>query len=118
MFAVTVWACVLPPLPLLCRMVLEGPERVAPIVEPSWRGWLSLLYTVVPVMWLGYLIWGTLLRTYPPPRWGRSRCSSPVWRWASPALLVDEPIGGLRLVGVRGAGRRSAGLFASGRRLR
>ncbi len=36
------------------------------------RGWVVLFYTVVPVMWLGYLIWGTLLRTYPAAKVGPS----------------------------------------------
>ena len=72
MFAVTAWACVLPPLPLaLVALIYEGPDRLlAPILAPSWKGWFALFYTVVPVMWLGYLIWGTLLRTYPAAKVG------------------------------------------------
>ena len=37
MFAVTAWACVLPPLPLaLAALLLEGPERLlAPVIAPN-----------------------------------------------------------------------------------
>ena len=48
-----------------------GPAQLlAPILAPTWKGWFVLFYTVVPVMWLGYLIWGTLLRTYPAAKVG------------------------------------------------
>src|SRR5262245_33455964 len=72
MFAVTAWSNLLPPIPLaLSGLIFEGPEHLlAPILTPTWKGWLVLFYTVVPVMWLGYLLWGTLLRTYPAAKVG------------------------------------------------
>jgi len=121
MFAVTAWACVLPPLPLaLAALILEGPDHLlAPILAPSWKGWLSLLYTVVPVMWLGYLIWGTLLRTYPAAKVGPISLLVPCVALGFAALLVGEPIGGLRLLGVIVVlGGVGLGLLASVRRLR
>jgi O-acetylserine/cysteine efflux transporter len=121
MFAVTAWACVLPPLPLaLAALVLEGPTQLlAPILAPTWKGWLALLYTVVPVMWLGYLIWGTLLRTYPAAKVGPISLLVPCVALGFAGWLVDEPLGGLRLVGVIIVlGGVAMGLFASIRRLR
>jgi len=121
MFAVTAWACVLPPLPLaLAALILEGPDHLlAPILAPSWKGWLSLLYTVVPVMWLGYLIWGTLLRPYPAAKVGPISLLVPCVALGFAALLVGEPIGGLRLLGVIVVlGGVGLGLLASVRRLR
>ena len=121
MFAVTAWACVLPPLPLaVAALVLEGPQQLlAPILAPTWKGWLALLYTVVPVMWLGYLIWGTLLRTYPAAKVGPISLLVPCVALGFAGWLVGEPLGGLRLVGVIVVlGGVATGLFASVRRLR
>jgi O-acetylserine/cysteine efflux transporter len=121
MFAVTVWASVLPPIPLaLASLLLEGPGPIlAPILAPTWKGWFVLFYTVVPVMWLGYLIWGTLLRTYPAAKVGPISLLVPCVALGFAALLVGEPIGGLRLLGVVVVlGGLAIGLFASIRRLR
>ncbi|MGZ3339430.1 MAG: EamA family transporter [Reyranella sp.] len=121
MFAVTAWACVLPPLPLaLVALITEGPEHLlAPILAPSWKGWFALLYTVVPVMWLGYLIWGTLLRTYPAAKVGPISLLVPCVALGFAGWLVGEPLGGLRLVGVIVVlGGVATGLFASVRRMR
>jgi O-acetylserine/cysteine efflux transporter len=121
MFAVTVWASVLPPIPLaLASLVLDGPAALAaPILAPTWRGWFVLFYTVVPVMWLGYLIWGTLLRTYPAAKVGPISLLVPCFALVFASLLVGEPVGGLRLAGiVIVLGGVALGLFASVRPLR
>jgi O-acetylserine/cysteine efflux transporter len=121
MFAVTAWACVLPPLPLgIAALILEGPHQLmAPLLAPTWKGWLALLYTVIPVMWLGYLIWGTLLRTYPAAKVGPISLLVPCAALAISHLLVGEAIEGLRLLGVAVVlGGVAAGLFASARRMR
>lgn len=121
MFAVTVWASVLPPIPFaLMSLAVEGPEALLmPILNPTWLGWFVLFYTVVPVMWLGYLIWGTLLRTYPAGKVGPISLLVPCAALLFASLLVDEPIGGLRLLGVVVVlGGVAIGVFASGRRLR
>jgi O-acetylserine/cysteine efflux transporter len=121
MFAVTAWACVLPILPLaLASVFYEGPgPLLAPILAPSWKGWLALLYTVVPVMWLGYLIWGTLLRTYPAAKVGPISLLVPCVALVFASMLVHEPVGGLRLLGIVVVlGGVATGLFASVRRMR
>ncbi len=121
MFAVTVWASVLPPIPLaIVALAIDGPAALlAPLLAPTWRGWFVLFYTVVPVMWLGYLIWGTLLRTYPAAKVGPISLLVPCAALLFASLLVDESIGGLRLLGVVVVlGGVAIGVFASGRRLR
>ena len=121
MFAVTVWASVLPTIPLaLASLVLEGPDALlTPVLAPTWRGWFVLFYTVVPAMWLGYLIWGTLLRTYPAAKVGPISLLVPCAALLFASLLVDEPVGGLRLLGVAVVlGGVAIGVFASVRRLR
>jgi len=102
LFAVTVWASLIPPLPLaIASVAFEGwPVALAPILAPTWKMWGVLFYTVVPVMWLGYLIWGTLLRTYPAAKVGPVSLLVPCCGLAFAALIVDEPTGGWRLLGV------------------
>jgi O-acetylserine/cysteine efflux transporter len=116
-FAVTAWASLLPPIPLLLASVLvDGPAAtLAPVLHPTVRGWFVLFYTVVPVMWLGYWLWGTLLRTYPAGKVGPVSLLVPCCALTFSAQLVGEPIGGLRLVGVMIVlGGVALGIFASG----
>jgi O-acetylserine/cysteine efflux transporter len=112
---------VVPVVPLVAiALLLDGPAAMlSPIIAPSWKGWLVLVYTVAPVMWLGYLIWGTLLRTYPAARVGPISLLVPCFALIFASLLVGEPVGGLRLAGiVIVLGGVAIGLFASARRLR
>ena len=110
-----------PPIPLaLASLVLDGPAALAaPILAPTWRGWFVLLYTVVPVMWLGYLIWGTLLRTYPAAKVGPVSLLVPCAALAISAYLTGEPLSGERLLAVAVVlGGVALGVYASARRLR
>lgn len=119
--AVTAWASLLPPLPLLLISAFtDGVNAtLAPILAPTWRGWFVLFYTVVPVMWLGYLIWGTLLRTYPAAKVGPVSLLVPCCALTFASKIVGEPVGGLRLVGVVIVlGGVALGIVAPGRRLR
>ena len=100
--AITAWGSLLPPVPLLLASAFidGGPATLAPVLAPTWRGWAVLLYTVVPVMWLGYWIWGTLLRTYPAAKVGPVSLLVPCCALAISAAVFGEPLGGLRLLGV------------------
>lgn len=121
LFAVTAWSSVLPILPLgAAALLLDGPTALlTPVLAPTWKGWFVLFYTVVPVMWLGYLIWGTLLRTYPAAKVGPISLLVPCAALVFSSLLVGEPIAGLRLLGVVVVlGGVGLGLFASVRRMR
>lgn len=121
LFALTVWASLLPPLPLaLVGFALDGVgPTLAPLLAPTWRGTLVLLYTVVPVMWLGYFLWGTLLRTYPAAKVGPVSLLVPCFALGFAAWLVGEPIGGWRLVGVVVVlGGVAVSTFAAGRQSR
>ena len=115
-FAVTVWASLFPPIPLLIAgAVTDGwAATLAPVLSPSWRGTLVLLYTVVPVMWLGYWIWGTLLRTYPAAKAGPVSLLVPCCALVFSSLLTGETIGGLRLIAIAIVlGGVALGIFAS-----
>src|SRR5262249_44898137 len=102
LFAVTVWSSLVPSLPLaITALLLDGPQAVlSPILAPTARGWLVLFYTVVPTVWLGYLLWGTLLRTYPAAKVGPTSLLVPCVALGFAAWLVGEPVSGLRLVGI------------------
>ncbi len=117
-FAATVWASLVPPLPLLMAGVFTDgwAATFAPILAPTWRGSLVLLYTVVPVMWLGYWVWGTLLRTYPAAKVGPISLLVPCCALLFSSGLTGEPIGGLRSMGVAIVlGGVALGVFASNR---
>lgn len=119
--SVTAWACLLPIVPLLAAsVVLEGSAAAfEPVLAPTWSAWGLLLYTVVPVMWLGYLMWGTLLSTYPAAKVGPVSLLVPCCALAFASVLLGEPIGGLRLIGVAIVlGGVALGIFASVRRMR
>ncbi len=76
-----------------------------------------LFYTVVPVMWLGYWIWGTLLRSYPAAKVGPVSLLVPCCALTFASQLVGETVGGLRLLGVAIVlGGVAVGIFASARR--
>ena len=118
-FAVTVWASLLPPAPLLLAgIVVDGVgPTLAPILHPTWQSSLVLFYTVVPAMWLGYWIWGTLLKTYPTAKVGPVSLLVPCCALAFAAALFGEPVSGLRLIGVAVVlGGVALGLFMSAKR--
>ena len=100
--AVTAWASLVPALPLLlASLVHDGVTATfAPILAPTLRGWFVLFYTVVPVMWLGYLMWGTLLRSYPAGKVGPVSLLVPCCALVFSSLLTGESVEGLRLVGI------------------
>jgi O-acetylserine/cysteine efflux transporter len=117
--AVTAWASLVPPIPLLLASLLNDgwAATLAPILAPTWRGWFVLFYTVVPVMWLGYLLWGTLLRSYPAGKVGPVSLLVPCCALVFSSLLTGESVGGLRLLGIVVVlGGVALGILASTRR--
>jgi O-acetylserine/cysteine efflux transporter len=117
--SVTAWASLIPaPALLLVSLLHDGAAATfAPILAPSWWSWLVLLYTVVPVMWLGYLLWGTLLRTYPAGKVGPVSLLVPCCALVFSGWLTGEAVGGLRLAGIAVVlGGVALGIFASTRR--
>jgi O-acetylserine/cysteine efflux transporter len=100
--AVTAWASLVPPVPLLVAGLLQDgwAAMMAPVVAPTLRGWFVLFYTVVPVMWLGYLAWGTLLRSYPAGKVAPVSLLVPCCALVFSSLLTGEAVGGWRLAGI------------------
>jgi O-acetylserine/cysteine efflux transporter len=119
--SVTAWASLVPPIPLLVAgLVQDGwAATLSPILAPTARGWLVLFYTVVPVMWVGYLAWGTLLRTYPAGKVGPISLLVPCCALVFSSLLTGETVDGWRLAGIAVVlGGVALGIFTSGRRVK
>lgn len=119
--SVTAWASLVPLPPLLIAGLLHDgwAATLSPILAPSLRGWLILTYTVVPVMWLGYLAWGTLLRTYPAGKVGPISLLVPCCALVFSSLLTGETVGGWRLAGIAVVlGGVALGIFTSGQRVK
>lgn len=119
--SVTAWASLVPPIPLLIAGLLHDgwAATMAPVLAPTLRGWLVLFYTVVPVMWVGYLAWGTLLRTYPAGKVGPISLLVPCCALVFSSVLTGETVGGWRLAGIAVVlGGVALGIFTSGRRVK
>src|SRR6478609_4451895 len=117
--SVTAWASLVPPIPLLIAGLWHDgwAATLSPILAPTARGWFVLFYTVVPVMWLGYLAWGTLLRTYPAGKVGPISLLVPCCALVFSGLLTGETVGGWRLAGIAVVlGGVALGILASRRR--
>jgi O-acetylserine/cysteine efflux transporter len=117
--SVTAWASLVPaPALFLVALIHDGPTAAfAPILAPTWWNWMVLLYTVVPVMWLGYLMWGTLLRSYPAGKVGPVSLLVPCCALVFSGWLTGEAVGGLRLIGIAVVlGGVALGIFTSVRR--
>jgi O-acetylserine/cysteine efflux transporter len=119
--SVTAWASLVPLPPLLIAGLLHDgwAATLSPILAPSLRGWLILLYTVVPVMWVGYLAWGTLLRTYPAGKVGPISLLVPCCALVFSSFLTGETVGGWRLAGIAVVlGGVALGIFTSRQRVK
>jgi len=84
-FSATVWASLVPPIPLLLAgAVTDGwAATFAPILAPSWRGSFVLFYTVRAGDVARLLDLGNALRTYPAAKVGPVSLLVRAARWCS-----------------------------------
>lgn len=96
-----VWGSLVPPLPFLAlSWLLEGPEAI----EIALRGIsldsiLVLIYLAFGATLLGYSLWSRLLSRYPASQVAPFSLLVPVVGLTSSALLLDEHLGPLQLLG-------------------
>jgi O-acetylserine/cysteine efflux transporter len=96
-----VWGSLIPPLPFLAlSWLLEGPEAM----ESALRGLglnsiLVLIYLAFGATILGYGLWSRLLSRYPASQVAPFSLLVPVVGLTSAALLLDEHLSGLQLLG-------------------
>jgi O-acetylserine/cysteine efflux transporter len=96
-----VWGSLIPPLPFLAlSWLLEGPQAM----ESALRGIglnsiLVLIYLAFGATILGYGLWSRLLSRYPASQVAPFSLLVPVVGLTSAALLLDEHLSGLQLLG-------------------
>ncbi|WP_394234069.1 EamA family transporter [Pseudomonas anguilliseptica] len=96
-----VWGSLVPPLPFFAlSWLLEGPE----VIETALRGFsldtlLVLVYLAFGATILGYGLWSRLLSRYPASQVAPFSLLVPVVGLTSSALLLDERLSSLQLVG-------------------
>ncbi|WP_372876383.1 EamA family transporter [Pseudomonas sp.] len=96
-----VWGSLVPPLPFLAlSWFLEGPE----VIEAALRGInlnsiLVLIYLAFGATILGYGLWSRLLSRYPASQVAPFSLLVPVVGLTSSALLLDERLGPLQVLG-------------------
>ncbi|MDP2245861.1 EamA family transporter [Pseudomonas sp.] len=96
-----VWGSLIPPLPFLAlSWFLEGPE----VIEAALRGInlnsiLVLIYLAFGATILGYGLWSRLLSRYPVSQVAPFSLLVPVVGLTSSALLLDERLGPLQVLG-------------------
>jgi O-acetylserine/cysteine efflux transporter len=96
-----VWGSLVPPLPFLAfSWLLDGPE----VIEAALRGIsldsiLVLIYLAFGATILGYGLWSRLLSRYPASQVAPFSLLVPVVGLTSSALLLDERLGPLQVLG-------------------
>lgn len=96
-----VWGSLIPPLPFLALSLwLEGPELVSHSLRSlSLDSLLVLAYLAFGATILGYGLWSRLLSRYPASQVAPFSLLVPVVGISSSALLLDERLGSLQMVG-------------------
>lgn len=96
-----VWGSLVPPLPFLAlSWLLEGPEAIeAALRGISLDSILVLIYLAFGATILGYGLWSRLLSRYPASQVAPFSLLVPVVGLTSSALLLDEHLGPLQVLG-------------------
>ena len=96
-----VWGSLIPPLPFLALSLwLEGPELISHSLRSlSLDSLLVLAYLAFGATILGYGLWSRLLSRYPASQVAPFSLLVPVVGISSSALLLDERLGSLQMVG-------------------
>ena len=91
MLALFIWACIVPPLPMLAlSMAVEGPAPFATLAAMSLRGWLSVIYVALASTVLGYSLWGSLLSRHPAATVVPFALLIPVVGLSASAMILGE----------------------------
>lgn len=99
--SLVVWSALIPILPFfLASLVLDGPGLIVhSLIAIDMTTILSLVYLAFVATIVGYGIWGTLLGRYETWRVAPLSLLVPVVGLASAAVLLDETLSGLQLIG-------------------
>jgi O-acetylserine/cysteine efflux transporter len=95
MLALFLWACLVPPLPMLGLSVLiETDAPLATIAALSLKGWLAVLYVALASTVVGYSIWGTLMSRHRAAQVTPFALMIPIVGMGTAALVLGERITG------------------------
>lgn len=95
MLALFLWACLVPPLPMLGLSVLiETDAPLATIATMSAQGWLAVLYVALASTVVGYSIWGTLMSRHRAAQVTPFALMIPIVGMGTAALVLGERITG------------------------
>ncbi|MCG3098854.1 O-acetylserine/cysteine exporter [Enterobacter sp. DRP3] len=99
--SLVVWSALIPVIPFLASsFILDGPDvMLNSLVEIDLTTILSLLYLAFVATIIGYGVWGSLLGKYETWRVAPLSLLVPVVGLASAALLLDETLSVLQLLG-------------------
>jgi len=96
-----VWSALIPIVPfMVAALIFDGPDvMLKSLVEIDLTTILSLIYLAFVATIIGYGIWGSLLGRYETWRVAPLSLLVPVVGLASAALLLDEKLSALQLLG-------------------
>ncbi|MCQ4041494.1 EamA family transporter [Streptantibioticus rubrisoli] len=100
--AFTVWASLIPPVPLfLISLGMGGWHTVVQsFTGMTWGAVGSLAFMVYPSMLFGFSLWGYLLRNYRTSRVAPLTLLVPIFGMASSVLLLGERLGALKVAAI------------------
>ena len=95
MLALFLWACLVPPLPMVgLSMLIETDAPLAEIAALSLKGWLAVIYVALISTVVGYSIWGTLMSRHRAAMVTPFALMIPLVGMATAALVLGERITG------------------------
>ena len=95
MLALFLWACLVPPLPMLGMSVLiETDAPFATIAALSLKGWLAVIYVALISTVVGYSIWGTLMSRHRAAQVTPFALMIPLVGMGTAAIVLGERITG------------------------
>ncbi|WP_395300212.1 O-acetylserine/cysteine exporter [Enterobacter sp. ECC-175] len=99
--SLVVWSALIPIVPFLAAsLIFDGPDvMISSLVNIDLTTILSLIYLAFVATLVGYGIWGSLLGRYETWRVAPLSLLVPVIGMASAAVMLDEKLSGLQLVG-------------------
>lgn len=101
LMGLVIWGSLIPPVPFfLLSLWLEGPQRIEhALLNIGTSSILALLYLALVATLLGYGLWSRLLSRYPASQVAPFSLLVPVVGLTSSALLLDERLGPLQVLG-------------------
>jgi len=102
MTSLVIWGCLVPLVPaFLMSLLFEGwPLIVASITSVHWAGVGAIFYLAIAATWVGFGIWGKLLKIYPAAQVAPFSMLVPVFGTLSAVLVLGERFSPQRLVGM------------------